>query len=266
MSKKVGLLTLHGMGEIDEGYADGLLSELRERIGVARFNANIHTGVITYQEHLQPNEDKVWSDMNIQASLDWKRIRKFFMYSFADPVSLEHGAYKNGSVYKKAQTEILNALHDAYGNLEDDKPIVIVAGSLGGHVMSNYIWDCQNNGFGIWKDSEPDGTPKDSFRRLSTLKRLYTIGCNIPLFVAGHQNIKPIDPPNDDFSWHNYYDEDDVLGWPLQPLSPEYRELVEDHEINAGNILITWNPLAHLGYWTDNDFVEPLADYLESFL
>ena len=35
--------------------------------------------------------------------------------------------------------------------------------------------------------------------------------------------------------WHIYYDEDNVLGWPLKPLSDEYRNRVKDHEMNAGS-------------------------------
>jgi len=62
-----------------------------------------------------------------------------------------------------------------------------------------------------------------------------------------------------------------VLGWPLQPLSPQYHELVEDRAINAGQgaagwILKSWNPLAHTAYWTDDDVVKPLADLLHGLL
>lgn len=63
------------------------------------------------------------------------------------------------------------------------------------------------------------------FLRAETCMAWVTTGCNIPLFVAAHKtmNIKPIQPPNGSptFKWLNIYDPDDVLGWPLQPLSPE---------------------------------------------
>ena len=75
-----------------------------------------------------------------------------------------------------------------------------------------------------------------------------TTGCNIPLFVAAHDPVVPIDPPATGFEWHNYYDPDDVLGWPLAGLGDDYGRLVTDHPINAGGSVLdwflkSWNPL-----------------------
>ncbi|MCK5433566.1 MAG: hypothetical protein KAJ03_12535, partial [Gammaproteobacteria bacterium] len=66
--------------------------------------------------------------------------------------------------------------------------------------------------------------------------------------------------------WHNYYDEDDVLGWPLKPLSGEYRNRVKDHEMNAGGLFKSWNPMSHGGYWKDNDFLAPVSSYIRSLI
>lgn len=67
--------------------------------------------------------------------------------------------------------------------------------------------------------------------------------------------------------WLNYYDPDDVLGYPLKPINAEYRKVVsKDIAINTGGILTSWNPMAHNGYWTDNDFTKPVAKYIGQFV
>ena len=80
-------------------------------------------------------------------------------------------------------------------------------------------------------------------------------------------DIKPIAAPTPDFKWINIYDPDDALGWPLQPLSPEYAALVEDRPINAGQgmmnwILKSWNPLSHLVYWSDDRVLDAVDELL----
>ena len=113
---------------------------------------------------------------------------------------------------------------------------------------------------------ETTGSPKDQFRRLKSLRALFTTGCNIPIFVAGHGKVVAIDPPCKDFEWRNYYDEDDVLGWPLRPLSDSYDKLVKDYEINVGGLFTSWNPLGHTEYWKDEDFLRQLVDFLLKLL
>lgn len=164
--------------------------------------------------------------------------------------------------------------------------------SLGCQVLSNYIYDGQKHGSGgqvdagIWRDrdhtraalgglDEAAMLARLRFLRAETCMAWVSTGCNIPIFVAAHKtmNIKPIQRPNGSpiFKWLNIYDPDDVLGWPLQPLSPQYRELVEDRAINAGQgatgwILKSWNPMSHTAYWTGEDVVKPLADLLRGLL
>ncbi|NIQ25048.1 MAG: hypothetical protein GTN88_00295, partial [Gammaproteobacteria bacterium] len=68
-------------------------------------------------------------------------------------------------------------------------------------------------------------------------------------------------------SWLNFFDPDDVLGYPLKPLSPEYRRAVSrDITINVGGIAASWNPLSHSKYWTDNDFTKPVAKFIDKLL
>ena len=58
-----------------------------------------------------------------------------------------------------------------------------------------------------------------------------------------------------------------VLGYPLKAINSAYAATVNaDIAINVGGILTSWNPLSHGKYWTDNDFTNPVADLIASFL
>jgi hypothetical protein len=68
--------------------------------------------------------------------------------------------------------------------------------------------------------------------------------------------------------WLNVYDPDDVLGYSIKLLYPEYlsKSQIEDHPINVGGLLTSWNPLSHNAYWTDNDFTKPVAKLIEAIV
>ena len=143
-----------------------------------------------------------------------------------------------------------------------------MAHSLGGNIMSNYIWDMQHGG----GDQPGDLSP---FEQLHTLAGMITFGCNIPLFTFAYTDVKPIQFPADQLPdtvrnkarWFNYYDPDDVLGYPLKSINSAYDAVVdEDIAINVGGLLSNWNPISHTKYWTDNDFTKPAAEFIASYL
>lgn len=272
MSKELGILVIHGMGETKEDYYFGLQEHIQKTLGSQIWD-KVHFEPIFYQDLMQTNEYRVWSNMVQKEVLDWKGLRQFMLFAFADASSLEHKPDKEGSVYHKVQKKIIDALKNTRSELgNQDKDIIVIAQSLGGQVISNYIWDFQESE-GIWKEENNPDFPQfepeeENFLKFNSLKYLFTTGCNIPLFVAGFNEIVAIDKPNEKFKWLNYFDKDDVLGWPLKPLSESYNQVVEkDIEINAGNFFLQgWNPLSHTGYWTDRDFVKPLCETIESLL
>ena len=152
----------------------------------------------------------------------------------------------------------------------DDLPLIVLAHSLGGHIMSNHIWDMQH----------PGGTPPPGlspFERMHTLAGMVTFGCNIPLFTFAYATVVPIEFPaaqlpnpgavRDKAKWLNYYDPDDVLGYPLKSINAAYDAVVdEDIPISVGGWFSSWNPLSHNKYWTDNDFTKPAAEFIATFL
>lgn len=229
----------------------------------------------------------------------WNELRQFLLFGFGDAAGLESGKESRDSVYTQAQICFAKALFSARQNMDGDGPVVIIAQSLGCQVSSCYFWDAQlaSDGsainVGIWRDiqsfsgeiiSRDQGlggvqtgrefsNEEIRFLQGRTFRTLITTGCNIPIFVAAHakSDIIPIFAGDKMFQWHNYFDPDDVLGWPLSPLSQAYGERVKDYAINAsgsfwGWIGKSWNPLSHTQYWSDVEVLDQLETQLRQFL
>ena len=270
MDKSVAVIAIHGMGDTRSDFADELQSRLARRLGDEVFK-QVHFDTVYYQDILQKNQNAMFRAMR-RREIDFVKLRKFLLFGFSDAAGLERNADEDGSPYQQAQQKVLETLDSCANELASHtKPVVFIAHSLGCHVLSNYLWDAQaaNARQGIWKGVPAAQNNVEKFRRLRTLRVLFTSGCNIPIFLAGfpREEIKPVKTTTGgyNFKWHNYYDQDDVLGWPLQPMSPAYREAVyRDREINAdggffGKFTRGWNPLSHNGYWADKDFLKPLT-------
>jgi hypothetical protein len=282
---KTSLITIHGMGVTKPAYNAELVSSLRKKLKTLLNDVSVQS--VYYQDLLQTNEAAVWTACQDQVHYD--DLRKFLLYGFADAAGLESRKEDLQSVYEMSQRKIADAFLAGRDAMGTNGPLVIIAQSLGCQVISNYIYDAQkaikaraglpNASYptaGMWqKKYVEDGSWSDEKLRFaagSSINTIFTTGCNMPIFVAAHKQMQivAIEKPNDDFEWHNYFDPDDVLGWPLRPLSDGYRELVQDHSINSGSgainwILKSWNPLSHTTYWTDGDVVMNLAKRL-SFL
>lgn len=273
MPKTIALVTIHGMGDTERDYYTEFYDEIQKSLGKATWDKVIFKHIY-YQDVLQGNQEDVFNRMRNQ--IDWMKLRKFLLYGFSDAASLEYKKDDIDSPYFLTQKTIMQTMDEIFDESgEEELPVVILAQSLGCQVISSYIWDADpahKVSAGIWSvqrdDGGADGSSKDNFRRMRSLQRLYTTGCNIPIFVSGHKKIDAITPPSQSFRWHNFFDEDDVLGWPLKPLSPSYEKLVEDISINAGGGLIgtitkSWSPFSHGQYWTDSEVVGHISSAIK---
>jgi len=275
MSGKIGVLIIHGMGRQPEEFSTGLRDELQDRLGnlASRFKWED----IYWAEELEKREKNLWNIMRNAENedkqpidLDWVPLRKFVVHYFGDALAYQRDISKPQSAYALIHKLISGSIDTLNNELNDsDAPIIVLAHSLGAHIMSNYIWDQQHD----------TGLP---FTPIPNLLAMITFGCNIPLFSLAFPVAKPINLPGEGITnpsqikvskWQNFLDSDDVLGWPLKPLykknlnklSPKQKKTVSrivDHEISVGSIFTSWNPGAHTDYWTDDDFTVPVATYL----
>lgn len=273
MSKKsVALLTIHGMGDTPKSYHQLFLDRIKKRMGENWKRVEFKS--VYYQDILQFNQTEIFNKM--KALTRWDGLREFILYSFSDAASLDYRRWQKTSLYNKTQKRIWTALRKIYKKHDKQKmPVVILAYSLGCHVISNYIWDSQQKdpSSGVWKyeDLRKLEDNEKKFLQLKSMSKLITIGCNIPVFVAGYKNIRSFKRLNKKFQWINLYDKDDILGWPLKPLSKTYNDLVQDVHINANETpkdfwLKSWNPFSHESYFGDKYVVKTVINALSEFI
>lgn len=262
MSYKVIILAIPGIGTHQAGFAKDFRNDIKRfaKGSILENNYNIIEAIPFAQTGVDLNQEAIFSRLNTDNKLGGiLSLRKFVIEAFGDGVTFERNASSSNSVYRKVHNNIKEKIKEV-NNLKDlnpDAKIVIVAASMGVHLLSTYIWDADNSK-GIFENQI--ATEKEN---LKNLDYLFSIGCNIPLFVSGmaESEIKPFAKRNNNFKWDNYYDRDDVLGWPLADINNEYNELVNDIEINTGQYIGS-----HVRYWKDNDFTKPFVKSLISLI
>jgi hypothetical protein len=279
---RIGVLVVHGMGRQKKDFSEGLRTALLDRLGADAWR--IEWKEVLWAPILEPREADLWDAMQratnpagVPIRLDQTTIRGFVLHNFGDATAYQRDEDVE-SAGQLIHQRVSNAVEDLQTALGDPAaPVVVLAHSLGGHIMSNYIWDRQHH-------AQPSAVlPKWP---IPTLAGLITFGCNIPLFALAFRDAKPINLPGasitkpevrDVVRWLNFLDQDDVLGWPLRPLYTKDADglndaqritisKLEDYEINVGGLLTGWNPASHDGYWEDDDFVEPVAEYFAQLL
>ena len=273
--KELGVLVIHGMGDETPDFDEGIRSKLEAKLGAATF-ARIAWQPVHWAPEVAPAQRDMWDAVRVDADLDWKPVRRFFLDYFADALAYQRYGYRReaDSTYERIQDVVHSALVDLDAKLGPDRPLVVLAHSLGAYVITSYTWDRQR-----WDAStgvDPRGT--SGFTRMEHLAGIVTFGCNLPFFAFGAKVPKTIKFPGAALPthlaatarWLNFYDADDVLGWPIKNVYVEPQEtidLITDYQVNVGiPLLQSSNPLSHLGYWKDNDMVGPVAEYLQSVL
>ena len=207
----------------------------------------------------------LWSAV-ILSDRVWVRIRQFLLYAFSDPATYAHKAGEPGSIYQQVHDEITAKLRGLCAGLDPDGRVVVVAHSLGAHVLSNYIWDAQQPLRVGDAAAQAALLESEDYRCIQKIARVFTAAPNITFFVAGLPEVQPFAKPSTDFEWHSFYDKDDVLGWQLIPLPPgahsSYADLVTiEQRINVGSLWTSWNPLSHTKYLGQGTaFVKHVAD------
>lgn len=241
--RKLGVLIIHGIGNQPPIFADPMISKLRKELvnpDAVAFQT-IHWAPI-----LEERSQSMWDRLCTQ-KMSWKKSRKLFLNNLSDAT-----AY-NGEIYEKVHDCIEASMRRLQEDLRSNEsiPIVVIAHSLGCAMISDYIWDRQKAG-------------NDDDRYSPNIQAIFTMGCNIPAFALSHVPIEAIDWPH---LWLNFYDKDDILGYPLKPLGDSYDKAVnEDIEVNVGNPLVFWNPLCHDYYWTSKKIVDRISEVMNLFI
>jgi len=273
MAKRVGVLVAHGMGKQTQDFAAPLIEAVQAELGVRA--QEVAWQPVWWQAALAKRQKDLLERLEQGGPLHYRRLRDLVVHFLADAVAYQRvppdasgkkPTAERQDTYEAIHALVADAVRQLRAEIGQDAPLIVVAHSLGCHVLSNYIWDMQKH--------PAAATP---FERFETLAGMLTFGCNIPLFVLAHYEPQPITFPAPSVAqalrpgvtpealrravrWTNIYDPDDPLGFPLKTLSQSYGQAVfEDVAENVGNLLVSLTPLSHNAYWTDKGVTTRLA-------
>jgi hypothetical protein len=268
MQAKVVVVCIHGMGaqykvgkqEPGEiSFSAGMRAKVANRFGVG-FEEDVCWTELYWADILQDRQESFAHALRTQGLES--RLRTFVLYNLSDPACYQQGHNEADSSYERIHARITESLRRIDTMVPAGTPVIFAAHSLGGHILSNYIYDAMAN------PATPRHLPVSGF---AGFRRLYTFGCNIPVFMMAVKHIKAItfpgmgDKGENSPWWVNLYDRDDPLGFPLGYIGGTYNELAAarelvDIEINAGGLPINMTPFSHNEYWTDKDVYGRITD------
>lgn len=280
MAKKLAVMILHGMGDHGDrrpddsakpSYSKKLHRAVRKSMGRHQFDENIAWREVCYSHVTQKNQDEYLR------RIKGKRLRGGILRSLVIKYLGDVPAYKPAiskydktDIYQKIHAEVEMTVAQLRADTSKAAPLIILAHSLGGHVISNYIYDMQKKNL-----TSPD------MNNMNTVASLITFGCNIPIFTFGwsFDDISAIKDPGRALAsqlhqkpwWRNYYDRDDVLGYPLAQTGKGYAKLdstkqLEDKPIDAGWPIASMTLFSHSMYWGDVDLVDPVTTLMKKLV
>lgn len=272
MKKKLGVFLIRGAGK--EGFKEqekfvGKLNKLLIRSGMN--TDQIHYEYANWYGPTQHNQEILYHRFqNSTSRMGAWALRRFVLFLISDVVAYTGEPHKKSTMYHDTHALIHKAFLNMKDNLEDNAPLIILASSLGTEIISNYIRDRQLH-------TSPDPFGETPFERLETLTAIFMFGNNNAIYISAYKidEVKPFQFPPEKLAdkylsiayWGNFYDKSDPLGYPLKPINKYYHDMVtEDVQINAGNILISWNPASHLGYWKSKKIRKRVAVYISKVL
>lgn len=266
----LAVVSIHGMGSQPKDFADLMHLELKKRYNGP---SELTFETIFWADILSGAEDKLWDRVKGPHDLDFTKLRRFVVNALGDSIAYQplrnDADPKVKNVYRLIHERVGESLKAVAAKAGPKTPLVILAHSLGSVIVSNYLWD-------LWKPSssqEPPVPPATPLERGETLAGLVTFGSPIALWSLRYANFgEPIPFPSSKLSahhpkikgqWINFFDEDDILAYPLKGINASYKAVVtEDRSISVGGLFTGWNPIAHSQYWTDDDFTKPIASLM----
>ena len=183
MAKKLGVAVIHGMGSPGARFAHGMIEELEDRVERIRTGGadEIAFTSIYWADVLEDRQMEFFRAAKRHGDLDWKPLRKFVVTALGDAVAYQWVNSDPSNPYQRIHAIVREELRDLHASALGGiaVPLVVMAHSLGGHIMSNYTWDAQK-------------TPSDAYEDMGWLAGMITFGCNIPLFTFAHETVEPI--------------------------------------------------------------------------
>lgn len=274
MYKKLGIAIIHGMGNQKQDFADEMIDLIKNRFSlkIANIVPNPSSFLvfqpIQWSSIFEEREEKLFKDVVLENELNFKGLRKFTIQYVGDVIAYQQVETSKQN-YERVHEYIGKHLNIISSKAGLDAPLCVISHSLGSVIASNYFYDLQakmNSVTSIVNESSP-------LEKGQTLTLFYTLGTALPLWsLRYHHFNRPINIPSRELQqyypglkgeWINFYDKDDVLGFPLREVDQTYYDAVtEDRQVNIGGLLTSWNPFCHTGYFKNGEVVEHIVDGL----
>jgi hypothetical protein len=277
MSEHIAVAVVHGIGmqgpDFAGGFQEKLTVQFAQELGreVQDPAGEIFIKPVYWASVLQNSEDTLWKRLRQGGDWGFIKLRKFLVDFAADAFAYQP-IPKDRTVYDGIHAIFAETLRSLAAEAGAKAPLCVVAHSLGSVIASNYFYDLQK-GADMVPEPVRARMGDKPLERGETFSHFYTLGSPIAIWSLRYTDFgMPIAVPSPQLSehhphlegeWINFYDEDDVCGFPLKTLNRQYGEMVKaDLAVNVGGLLTSWNPASHLGYWEDNDVVRPIAKAL----
>lgn len=269
MTQKIAVAVVHGIGRQAPEFAKELNEAIQKHCD-STCGADIIVRPVYWAPAMQQKEDTLWDRLTAGGAGNFKQLRRLMIDYVADALAYQPTAFDR-KTYDDIHAVYARTLRQLADEAGESAPLCIVSHSLGTVISSNFIYDLQKPELITPQvRAEMGDTPLE---RGETLNFLYTLGSPIALWSLRFRDFgKPITVPPPQLAdhypdlqsaWINYYDKDDLIGFPLRELNHAYRQAVSaDREVNVGNLLTSWNPLSHTAYLDDQNVVRPIAESL----
>lgn len=214
-SKTLNCIFVHGVGKQKSDFAHDARRYLRSALksrGIEMYARSVHWAPI-----LDDGEKKMLESVGKLGSSN-RMSQRLVVETLADALCYQH---KQETIQYLVDYEL-----SQFNNQADE--VVVFAHSLGVLLMSDYLRN----------------------RPKVKIQKFVSFGTNLQLFNIGRESafvcpeqLKGVG------RWTNYWDEDDMLGWPVSGWLPH----VKDTEVSVGPWWSGWTGLSHIGYFEDKD-------------
>jgi hypothetical protein len=209
-------------------------------------------------------------------SLHYPTGRWLMLHFVGDVIAYDRQA--GAANYEAVHRTFAEGLASLAAETGGDAPLCVVAHSFGTVLASDYFYDQQVSARGR-RDLVPaavrDAGGGSALARGDTLAWMYTMGSPMALWSLRYPRAelnRPIRFPARRLSdrypglateWVNFVDQDDVIAYPLRPLSEAYAKVVsQDRPVSVKRFTglpASLTPLVHPFYWADRSVTDPIA-------
>lgn len=237
MTKRLGVLFVHGMGEAEPGYWKACAEELGDGLSAGALRDVTFAGAY-WADRFNKKEAALMK--RVGPKVDKSRLRGGLVVGgLGDAVQYVQARALGTAEFSFVQDRITQAIDQLCA--AGAEHVVCLSHSLGCLVMLDYMRSVDMG---------------------DLIKSWVTFGCNLPLFGlagAGMDEVPPLAKLRDGSKpWVNIYDPDDIFGYPMAVMDAQHAAVCRDFAVNTGGLM-----RSHTSYWEDNDFVRLAADHIE---